>query len=64
MARYFRLEDAMPLLSDIERASKGILPALPEPRTNKFYCSRCESYHYIYSNIGNDHRDFKAEESK
>ena len=64
MARYFSLKDAMPLLIKIECASKGILPALPAPRTNKYYCSRCESYHYIYSNIGNDHRDFKAEEAK
>ena len=58
MARSFRLEDAMPLLTEIERGHQPLdLP--PPKRKLTYFCGRCQRYHYIYSNIGNEHRDDK-----
>lgn len=36
------------------------LMAKPEPvkKPNKFFCWKCYKYHFIYSNIGNDHKGY------
>ena len=60
MARYFRLSDAMPLLETILCAEKGITPQTSPTKPNKYFCGRCNQYHLIYSNIGNEHRDYIA----
>ncbi len=52
MARYFRLED-------IKMKPKEPVPIPPQKRKETYFCGKCERYHYIYSDIGNDHRDYK-----
>jgi len=56
---YFKLSDAMPLLQEILLAEKGLSPELPPYKPDKFYCEKCKRYHLIYSNVGNDHRDYR-----
>jgi len=55
---YFKLSDAMPMLENILRAEKGEALVKPPHKPNRFFCERCRHYHLIYSNIGNDHRDY------
>lgn len=51
MGRYLRLED-IKLRPRVET---------PKPiKSLKYYCAMCERYHWIYSNIGNEHRGYKT----
>ena len=58
MARYFRLEDAMPLLRTIEAANKDLVKV--EQKALRYHCEKCQRYHWVYSNIGNEHRDYRV----
>lgn len=52
MARFLRLDD-------IRLKPRVSTPIPPPKREHTFYCEQCEKYHYEYSNVGNDHRDYK-----
>ena len=53
MSRYLRLED-------FKLLPKEPVP-LPPQKPNRYFCEKCNRYHLIYSNIGNDHREYKLE---
>jgi len=36
----------------------------PQAKPLRYYCSKCECYHWIYSNIGNEHRDYNIRGGK
>ena len=54
MARYFRLDDIK-----LKPKEPIIYPSKP----NRYFCILCDRYHLIYSNIGNEHRDYKVTQS-
>ena len=52
MARSLRLDDI--------KMKPRIPEPIPPPKHKlTYFCLLCNKYHYIYSNIGNDHRDYK-----
>ena len=52
MARYLRLDDF----------KLGQPEPTPELKLkDTYYCYKCQKYHKIYSQLGNDHKDYKNE---
>lgn len=50
MARYLRLED-------IKLKPKE--PGKIQIKSLRYFCGKCARYHWVSSNIGNDHKDYK-----
>lgn len=50
MGRPWRLEEFTPRLPQ---------PIPPKKHKDTYFCEKCWRWHYIYSDIGNDHKDFR-----
>lgn len=57
MGKHLRLEDF--------KLKPRIPTSIPLAKhKHTYYCEQCKRYHYIYSNIGNAHRDYRVKEIK